>query len=301
MDGIPFRKLADEYGLSHAQTYARVVKEMDLLPDNTWLTNEYCSRFCGILIVDGKHVKVRGYKKKIPFIYGIDYLTHDVVVGMLAPSESEEAFRKFFRLLKTCKYPLHVVVCDDVISSLQYGLFYHYPNAKIQLCQNHYLENIRELLHVRSQNNHVKFFNTIYKHIFKEYKNKQQLNALLHHLVSTQAKKDVVRQRVLIDIYKRRKELFMYTNISHCPKDTNLIELFNSHINARLSAIKGFKSFRGAERWLNAWLIRRRTKKFTDCDAQFKRLNGHTSLEQTLKKRADLPELLAKYAPKTER
>ena len=88
---------------------------MDSLPDNTWLTAKYCNRFCGILVVDGKYVKVRGYKQKIPFIYGIDYLTHDIPVGVLAPTESTEAFRKYFRLLKTCNYPLQIVICDDVI------------------------------------------------------------------------------------------------------------------------------------------------------------------------------------------
>lgn len=268
---------------------------MDELPDNTWITALYCTRFSGILIVDGKYVKVKGYDKKIPFIYGIDYLTHDIVVGLLAPSESEEAFRKFFRLIKTCNYPLQAVVCDDVISSLQYGLFYHYPKANIQLCQNHYIENIRQDLHVRSQNNHTKFFKTVYKHIFLEYKNKRQLNAVLHHMVATQAKKDEVRQQILVDIYKRRHELFAYKTIPHCPKNTNLIELFNSHINARLRAIKGFKSFRGAERWLNAWMIRRRTFPFTDCNEKFKHLNGKTSLELTLKKQTSLSEILLKY------
>lgn len=301
IDGIPYRKLADEHGLSHAQVYARVIEEMDQLPTNTRLTYDYCNRFCGILVVDGKYVKVKGYKQKIPFVYGIDYLTHDIPVGVLVPSESEEAFRKFFRLLKTCSYPLRVVVCDDVVSSLQYGLFYHYPKAKIQLCNNHYIENIRQLLHIRSQNNHVKFFNTIYKHIFTEHKDRQQLNNLLHHMVSTQAKKDIVRQQIVMDIHKRREELFAYKQIPNCPKDTNLIELFNSHMNARLRAIKGFQSLQSAKRWLNAYIIRRRTKPFTDCAGRFKHLNGKTSLEKTIKKRTDLSEIIAKYQLETER
>ena len=301
IDGIPYRKLADERGLSHAQVYERVKQEMNLLPNNTRLTYDYCSRFCSILVVDGKYVKVKGYKQKIPFVYGIDYLTHDIPVGILVPSESEEAFRKFFRLLKTINYPLRVIVCDDVVSSLQYGLFYHYPKAKIQLCQNHYIENIRQLLHVRSQNNHTKFFNTIYKHIFTEHTNKKQLNSLLHHMVPAHAKRDELRQQILIDIYRRRHELFTYKQIPNCPKDTNLIELYNSHMNARLKAIKGFQSLKSAKRWLNAYIIRRRTKPFTDCAGRFKKLNGQTSLEQTLKKRTKLSEILSKYQLKTER
>lgn len=59
IDGVPLRKLADENSLSTAQTYARIVAETNSLPDNTWLTAKYCNRFSGILIVDGKYVKVK--------------------------------------------------------------------------------------------------------------------------------------------------------------------------------------------------------------------------------------------------
>jgi len=96
IDGLSIRDLAIEHNLSGSQVYRRVKKEMNSLPDNTWLTLKYCNRFCGILVVDGKFVKVRGYQKKIPFIYGIDYLTHDIPVGILIPSESTEAFKKVF-------------------------------------------------------------------------------------------------------------------------------------------------------------------------------------------------------------
>ena len=59
---------------------------MDSLPENTWLSANYCNRWSGRLVVDGKYVKVKGYDQKIPFIYGIDYLTHDIPVGLLAPT-----------------------------------------------------------------------------------------------------------------------------------------------------------------------------------------------------------------------
>ena len=58
-------------------------------------------------------MKVRGYPEKIPFIYGIDYLTHDIVVSMLAPSENTVALTQFFALLKRSCYPLQIVVSDD--------------------------------------------------------------------------------------------------------------------------------------------------------------------------------------------
>ncbi len=277
---------------------------MDLLPDNTWLTAKYCNRFCGILIIDGKYVKVRGYKEKIPFIFCIDYLTHDPIVGILAPSENEEAFLKLFRLLKTCNYPLQIAVADDR-SSLIPALKYHYPRALYQLCQVHYLENVREQLHTRTSGYHWHFFNSLSLHVFKKHTNDRQLDDALHHLLTKRAENHPARQAIVMDIHRRRKELFAYTKIPHCPSNTNLIELYNSHLQARLKSIKGFKSFHAAERWLNAYLIRRRTQPLTDCDTKFKHLNGKRSLQMTLKKQAEWPEIFGiktpEKAPETER
>jgi len=94
LDGVSFRKLAVQNGISQAKAYRQVESEMDQLPENTFLSKEYCSRWSGILNVDGKYVKIRGFKKKIPFVYCIDFLTHDIPTGILVPSESYQAFLK---------------------------------------------------------------------------------------------------------------------------------------------------------------------------------------------------------------
>jgi len=275
--------------------YKRLKKEMNDLPDNTWLTHKYCNRSCGALVVDGKFVKVRGYQKKIPFIYGIDYLTHDIPVGVLVPSENSEAFKKLFRLLKTVNYPLRVVICDDVISSLKPALNYYYPKAKIQLCHTHYLENIRQKLNVRTSQYHARFFDDLKKRLFDEHKELKKLSIILRSFIVGSAKEDIVRQKIIMDTWERRKNLFAYKKIPNCPNDTNLIELFNSHLNARLKSIKGFKSFESANRWLNAYLIRRRTRPFTGCEGRFAKLNHKCSLEMTIKKQASMPEIYEKY------
>lgn len=292
---MPFRKLSDERGLSLSQTFKLTEKEMNALPDNNWLTFKYCNRFSGLLVIDGKYVKVKGFKQKIPFIYGIDYLTHDIPVGILAPSESHEAFLKFFRILKTCSYPLKAVICDDVIPSLKRPLERYYPKALIQLCHTHYLENFRQLLQIRTKRDHQHFFQFLEQRIFKNYKNEKDLNNKLYYLFKTRAKRNALRQQIIIDIYRRRQELFQFVQTPHCPNNTNLLELFNSHLNPRLEAIKGFKSFHSAERWLNAWMLRRRTKPFTDCQGRFKHLNSKCSLEITIKKQTRLSEILSKY------
>jgi hypothetical protein len=291
IDGVPLRKLGDEINLSPSRTYEKVFEELVKLPDNTWVSQQYCNRYSGILILDGKYIKVKGYPQKIPFIYGIDYLTHDIPVGILAPSENDESFKKYFRLLKTCGYPLQVVVGDDRVS-LNRALFHYYPNAKTQLCHNHYVENIRQTLHVRTDSKYHHFFNSLYKHLFHYKHRDKYLSTAFHHLLKNRSNNDLLLQTILMDIYRKRYQLFAYPKFPHCPKDSNLVELYNSHLQARLKSIKGFKSFQHAETWKNAYLLRRRTKPLTDCDTKFRKLNGKCSFELSLRKGIDWPEIL---------
>jgi transposase-like protein len=292
---VPFRKLGDEMGLSGKQTYLRVAKELGGLPDNTLLTGELCDpvRFSGILVLDGKFIKVRGFKAKIPFIYGIDYLTHDIPAGLLAPAEDTAAFRKIFFALKSMRYPLRAVVCDER-ASIQTALFQAFPRSKVQLCQNHYLENLRRELNIRTDETYLHFFLSLKKHVFTEAKNDQQISQGLLHVKEAHAQGSAYLQSILAEIHERQSELFAYLTIPGCPNNTNLIELYNSHLNARVKSIKGFKSFQAAAIWLNAYLIRRRTKPLTDCEGKFKHLNGHASLELTIKKQALWPDNLKK-------
>lgn len=297
IDGIPFRKLGDAHGMSGKQAYVRVFAELALLPDNTELTRTYCEYASGILVIDGKYIKVRGYKQKIPFLYGIDYETHDIVFGILVPAEDVAAFLQFFHILKSMNYPLTIVVADDR-SSLPLALKQVYPDVPLQLCQNHYLENIRQALHLRTDPAHQHFFHSLKKHVFAAYENDTTLNDGLHHVLTKRCENNVLRQTIVMAIHHRRKELFAHTTTPNCPNNTNLIELFNSHFNARLRSLKGFKNKEHAELWLNGMLIRRRTKPFTDCGLKFKHLNGKCSLEMSIKKQARWPEILGVQAPK---
>lgn len=300
VDGIPLRKLGDERGLSPGRTYARVKREFDRLPDNTELTKQCCAYSSGILVVDGKFVKVRGHAHKIPFIYGMDYLTHDIPVAQLSMAESGTAFDAFFAKLKACGYPLTIVVADDR-SSMESALKRQFPQALIQRCQSHYVENVRHSLHTRTHAAHRRFFNSLKKQVFDEYKDDGRLNEALRHLLAERCNGDPLREAIVLDIDRRRDELFAYKKVPGCPANTNLIELYNSHLNGRLKTIKGFKSFPAAERWLNAYTLRRRTKTLTDCGSKFKHLNGTCSLTQALKKQAHWPDILGIQQPKTKR
>lgn len=58
--------------------YRKCVVALENLPHCADITRKYCSKYSGILLVDGKYIEVKGYDRKIPVIYGIDYLTHDI-------------------------------------------------------------------------------------------------------------------------------------------------------------------------------------------------------------------------------
>ena len=291
IDGAPIRKLAAEVGLGITQTYEHIKAELKELPLSNFLTASLCSRFCGILIVDAKYIKARGYRKKIAFIWAIDYLTHDIVATLLAPSENHLAYLKLFSILKRCGYSLQIAVADDH-GAIYEALMRVYPKAHLQLCHVHYLENIRKLLRIRTEPDHLTFFLQLKKLVFDEHTDFERLRTVLQRLLKTFAVRDSLRQQILKEIYDRRERLFAYTKVTHCPKNTNLIELYNSHLNARIRSIKGFKSYTGALRWLNGYVIWRRTKKFTDCRGKFRHLNHHCSLELTIKKQALWPDII---------
>jgi hypothetical protein len=68
-----------------------------------------------------------------------------------------------------------------------------------------------------------------------------------------------------------------------------MIEGFNGHLEQRLKHISCFNSFEYAKLWLNAYVLKRRVTKLTDCKARFRYLNGKTPLQMTKKVDVDLP------------
>lgn len=299
IDGVGFRRLGDENTLSGPQTYARVIKEFDQLPDNDELTKTLCdmARCAGILIIDGKYVAIKGFSRKIPFLFGIDYLSHDIIHGQMFLAEDEASFSLFFQKLKDLGYNLKIVVADDRFGIKQ-ALHKVFPYARLQLCQNHYLENIRKDLKVKKEARYRHFFDSLKKHIFTDAHTDQEITDGLKHVLEHHSRNNPRLMAILAAIDSRRYDLFAYRHFENCPNNTNLIELYNSHLNGRLKTIKGFQSLKSAQRWLNAWMIRRRTKTFTDCDLKFKHLNKHCSLEFTIKKQAQWPDILTKLGIK---
>lgn len=73
--------------------------------------------------------------------------------------------------------------------------------------------------------------------------------------------KDAACSSILIDLAIKQSLIKGYLHHKGMPTTTNLIESMNSHLGARVKPLKGFESFKHADLWLNAYFLRRRTRK----------------------------------------
>ena len=282
IDGKPLRTIAAKAKQSKSKVGRKYLDELKQLPDNNEVTYKYCNRFCGILVVDGKYVKVKGYEKKIPLLWGIDYLTHDIPVFVLARSESYAAWLKYFGYLKSAKYNPSIIICDDN-ENIYKAAKYIFPNIILQTCQVHFMENIRKLLSVRTDEKYKPFVLRLKKELFSFKLNIETFRKRAFYILKDNQDNPIL-VNIMLKIDRYTQELTAAHYVQNAPRDTNLIELYNSHLQARLKSIKGFKSFQHAKLWLNAYILRRRFKRFTDCSRKFRYLNGKSSISQTLKR-----------------
>ena len=309
LKGASTRTLAQRRLKGIGGTHRQLVRELALLPHNNHVTLQYCNpkRFGGFLVVDGKFVAVKGYDKKIPFIYGIDYTTHDIPVCLLAPSENYQALVQFFTKLKNTGYELLALICDDN-ESIRLAARSVYPKAIVQLCHVHFLENIRRTLKTRSEEIYRPFLADLEEYIFSlECLGQERLEGRIRWR-SPRHQNDPVKIATLQHIFAHARELTGYVKAeawfhTGCPKTTNLIESYNKQLNGRLKTIQGFESFASAQRWLSAWILRRRLTPFTDCRGKFRKLNGTYSLELTRRGGMTIPNFfgLDEKAPEMER
>ena len=240
-------------------------------------------------MVDGKYIKVRGYDRKIPVIYGVDYLTHDIVHFVLGTSENYRLLLKFFTSLRLANYPLKAVVSDDN-QNIPQACLKVYPNAITQLCQNHYKHNLRITLNLANDSTYIPFMKNI-ETLFSRKMGIEEFKLRASKIYEAY-KYDDLAKKVMLDIARRSPDLLAYSKLPNVPRTNNLIESLNSHLEGRLKTIKGFKSFKTAKLWLNAYFVRRRLKPFTDCTKQFRSLNGKSSLEITLKDAYKIEDIL---------
>jgi len=286
LSGYSFRRITQDFGVATTTAYRKVVDYLSCLPQVVDVSRDYSTRWSGILVMDGKYVAIRGYKNKIPFLWAVDYLTHDVPHFKLAPSENYQASLSFFQSLRLVNYSLQSLVTDDNIN-FRLAAQNVYPKVVAQICTNHFKETLRSVLRVRSNDTYKPLMKEI-EFIFSKKRGVLEFESLSKRLYSKYQNDDAARQ-VILEIAKRQPHLLAYTKVSQTPYTTNIIESYNSHLQGRLKTIKSFEDFSHAKLWLNAYVLKRRLTKLRSCEGRFKKLNGFAPLEFTLQDQKSLP------------
>ena len=262
-------------------------KELKALPSNNQFTFNHCNRFSNTLVCDGKYFSI-SQRHDWVLLWGIDYFKHDVPVILVAPSESYQAWSKFFVYFRIINHFPQLVVCDDN-PNLKIAARQNLPSVRIQTCFNHFKENIRRNLKVRSDDTYRPFMVGI-ESILKQKLADDVMDKKLFKLYQ-EYHHDPVVISVLTNIAKYRQELTAYRGIPRSPITSNIIEGLNAHLEARLTSLRSFQSIPYAKLWLNGYVLKRRYTKYTDCRGKFKHLNGKTGVEMTKKPDIDLPVL----------
>lgn len=262
--------------------------ELKKVPNNNQFTFKYCNQYSNTLVVDGKYIKVSGGKSGWVLLWGIDYFRHDIPVMLIAPSESYQAWSKYFFYYRIINHHPKLLVCDDN-QNLKLAALRCFPSVTIQTCTNHFKENIRRQLRVRSEETYQRFMKGVEKTIGRKI-NDEEMDARLFKLYEIY-QHDPVVVSMLTHISNYRPELTGYRGIKASPLTTNMIEGLNGHLQARLTSIRSFQTPRYAKLWLNAYVLKRRYTKFTDCRGKFRNLNGKTGVQMTKKSGIDLPSL----------
>ena len=270
--------------------YKHVRKFLRGILSNLELTVRYAdmNKYSGYLEVDGTYFSVKGFRRKLVLVWGIDFLTHDVPHFVIGGSENYQTMLAYFRRLQLLGYPLSYLVCDDN-EATKMAAAKVYPKVIIQTCLKHYRENIQRDLGLKTNDCYLGFYIEIDR-LFTQRLSNPEVAWEIQKLYGA-FKDDQRCVYWLTDIMQRREELTNYHMFESTPNTTNLIEAYNSHLKARLKAIKGFKSLTSAKLWINGYIVKRRLSNFTSCGKGFKHLNGKCSLQKVLKSTQKLPQI----------
>jgi hypothetical protein len=286
LDGLSFRDLSRIHSVSPMKAWRICESELRKLPNNNQFTFNYCSQFSTTFVFDGKYFNIANQDYDWVLLWGVDYFRHDIPVIFVAPSESYQAWSKFFFYFRIITHYPQLVVCDDN-TNLKMAARHHFPSVRIQTCLNHFKENIRRDLRVRTDDTYKPFMERI-EDIFKEKLNDDSMDKKLFALYRDY-QCDPVAVSILTTISRYRPELTGYRGVHQSPLTSNIMEGLNAHLEARLIRLCSFQSPIHAKLWMNGYILKRRMTEFTDCKGKFKYLNGKTGVQMTKKPDVILP------------
>lgn len=263
-------------------------EELNKLPNNNQFTFNYCNRFSSVFVFDGKYFNVADAEHDWVLLWGVDYFRHDIPVFIIAPSENYQSWRKLFSYFRILTVYPQLLVCDDNIN-LKMAARSAFPAVKIQTCYNHFKENIRRYLHIRSVNSYKPFMKRVESVLDSSNKLSDETFNRWMFCLFRDFKDDSLCLSTLTNIEKYKQELLAYRNIPQAPLTNNIIEGLNGHLEGRLQKLRSFQTIKHARLWFNGYILKRRFTKFTDCRGKFSYLRGKTGVQMTKKERVILP------------
>lgn len=288
LDGFSFRTLARKYDMSPMSAWRICQTELAKLPDNNHFTFKYCTRFSSIFLFDGKYFSIARESSDWAFLWGIDYLRHDIPIFLIAPAENYHSWAKLFSYFRIIDHHPTLLLCDDNVP-LKMAAREKFPQVRIQTCYNHFKENIRRDLKVRSNNTYRTFMHRIETILDSSIKlSDENFQTWMGALVRDYGT-DPICLSIILTIRRYQTELFAFRGIPDAPLTTNLIEGMNGHLEKRLFSLQSFQSIAHAKLWFNGYVLKRRQTKFTDCRGKFRYLNGKTGVEMTQKQGVVVP------------
>lgn len=289
------RILSRRYGRDKQQIMKLVHAATKQAKDSVWIAAHFPLRWSGVLVVDGKMIKVydrltKQLKGKWPeksllamnwkvWLAGIDYGTGDLPHYQLAEEETKIDLVMYFRTLRKIGYPLRVLVCDgneDIPAAAKHVFG---EQIIIQLCTRHFTENLKRHAGNSVDLPRIQYVILLVQRLI-EADNLEQAGIFLERL--KQLPKPTMIERQLIALFKLHAEKLtarlLHPDIS-IPHTSNDIENLFKQLSLRLKSINRFNHWQYADNYLKTWALLRRFTPFTDCRNGRKWRNGQAPIE----------------------
>lgn len=273
-----------------------------VLPTSIDIAKKFCPLWSGILVFDGKVIRVydrlvkhmdqtkftddeRRWMHKMRWLCGVDYGTGDLPHYDLADSENKIDLVMYFQTLKSINYRLVALICDGNQLIPEAAKFVYGNGIVVQRCTRHFLEDLRRLLPNADErpDGRAELEKLIFyiKQVVEAETIEVAGDALLKLHAYAPTCKSPIKRTMLAMLKRAKVELtahIMHPEL-HLPHTSNDIENLFKQLMLRLKSLGRFYHQIYAKNYLNAWALLRRFTPFTDCRNKRQRRNKKAPLQ----------------------
>lgn len=302
LERASIRILARRYRKTKKTILTIVHRVTHLLPDSLTIAAKFRPAWSGVLVFDGKVVKVYDpLAEKIEAQYftageyralhrrrwlcGVDFGTGDLPHYALAESENKIDLVLYFQTLKALHYPLVAVVSDGNPYIIEAARFVYGEQLIWQRCTRHFIEDLKRLLPTEEgkENERSELEGLILRmQRVIEADTLDESSEPLIELRRYYRQCQSILKPSLAKMFKKAKPdltAHLLHPELHLPHTSNDIENLFKQLMLRLKSIGRFHHQEYARSYLNAWALMRRFTPFTDCRNGRKYRNKKAPLE----------------------